>query len=178
MIVIQQLVLDAALHSIQYFVLAQLFSRRRRFGRLLACAEEQEVCLAVTAEEAAHLTAAAGGQGGELPVLKDALERLRAALLVLRPEVTRGSAGDASDVAVMVMMMMIVMMKVVEIIRRFFRLAKGAQRRRVMTSVLWLVKRRRGRRRKSANEVTACCSVKRLAYHPARPADLLFLRAA
>ncbi len=138
----------------------------------------------MTAEEAAHLAAAAGGQGGELTVLQNALERLRAALLVLRPEVTRGSAaGDASDVAVMVMMMMIVMMKVVEIIRhrrrRFFRLAEGAQRRRVMiTSVLWLVKRRRGRRRKSANEVTACCSVKGLAYHPARPADLLFLRAA
>jgi hypothetical protein len=54
--------------------------------------------------------------------------------------------------AVMVMMMMmIVMVKVVEIIRhrrrRFFRLAEGAQRRWVMTSVLWLVKRRRGRRR-------------------------------
>ncbi len=140
----------------------------------------------MTAEEAAHLTAAAGGQGGELTVLENALERLRAALLVLRPEVTRGSAaGDAAAVAVMVvMMMMIVMMKVVEIIRqrrrRFFRLAKGAQRRRVMTSVLWLVKGRRQRwRRKSANEVTACCSVKRLAHHPARPADLLlFLRAA
>jgi hypothetical protein len=53
-----------------------------------------------------------------LPVLEDSLERLRAALLVLCPEVARGpAAAVASQPAMMAVMMMMMVMKVVETIR-------------------------------------------------------------